>query len=99
MQTHIGLESRYVTPEADPRLNIVRKFTLAAPIDGDLIRVQENTDDVVEEPICRVLKFGTELIGFREVKGGVFTGLERGKFKTTVKPHPRGDSEPVSCLA
>ena len=91
LQTHIGLESRYVTPEADPRLNITRRFTLAAPIAGDEIRVQENTDDVVEEPLCRVLKFGTELIGFRDVKDGVFTGLERGKFKTTVKPHARGE--------
>ena len=91
LQTHIGLESRYVTPEADPRLGIVRKFTLAAPIEGDEIRVLESTDDVVEEPLCRVLKFGTELIGFRDVKDGVFTGLERGKFGTTVKGHARGE--------
>ena len=91
LQTHIGLESRYVTPEADPRLSIVRKFTLATPIEGDAIRVQESTEDVVEEPLCRVLKFGTELIGFKDVKDGVFTGLERGKFNTAVKPHRRGE--------
>ena len=91
LQTHIGFESRYVTPEADPRLSIVRKFTLAAPIERDEIRVQENTDDVVTEPLCRVLKFGTELIGYTDVKDGVFTGLERGKYRTTVKSHARGE--------
>lgn len=32
LQTHIGRESRYVTPVADPRLGIKRRFTLAATV-------------------------------------------------------------------
>ena len=37
LQTHIGCKSRYVTPVADPRLNLTRRFTLASPVakDGD----------------------------------------------------------------
>ena len=44
LHTHIGLESRYVTPVADHRLNLTRHFTLAKPLSEDdtTIYVEQN---------------------------------------------------------
>ena len=79
LQTHIGKESRYVTPVADPRLNLTRRFTLAAPIpaEGDVaeISVLENPVDApswttserltkMRYGTAKVLKFGGELFSY-----------------------------------
>ena len=66
LHSHIGILSRYVTPTADPRLNHTARFTLKRPLnEADTeIFVEENPDGCVLHPDCRVLQFGTELIGY-----------------------------------
>lgn len=98
LQTHIGNASPYVTPVADPRLNIKRRFTLAKAVPsagepGELF-VLENP---VDAPMCdkvRVLKFGGELFsyeGFTTVPPYRFTGVKRGHWKTNAAAHPFGE--------
>lgn len=96
LQTHIGIQSRYVTPYADHRLNLTRYFTLAKPLDTDdtTIYVEENPEGSVMHPKCRVLKFGTELIyydGYTTERPYTFTGCKRGHFNTVVKTHDLGE--------
>ena len=98
LQTFIGFKSRYVTPEADPRLNVKRYFALEQPLPGDGatcdVYVAQNPVDAPMHPKCRVLKFGTELMhyeGYTTTPPYKFTGVERGYFGTTVKAHGRGD--------
>lgn len=98
LQTHIGCKSRYVTPVADPRLNITRRFTLAKPIpaDGnpDVIEVLENPVDAMMFKPARVLKFGGELFSYDAYTTQPpfrFTGVRRGHWKTAPAAHPRGE--------
>ena len=103
LQTHIGCESRYVTPVADPRLNLTRRFTLARPVaaDGDPqeLEVLESPVDAPlyaksPEQTTRVLKFGGELFsyeGYTAEPPYRFTGVRRGYWKTAPAAHPRGE--------
>ena len=98
LQTHIGVESRYVTPSIDPRLNRKRPFTLKEPIPstGTIteISVEENPVDAPLHDHTRVLVFGGE--GF-EYEGYTteppyrFTGVRRGAYRTASVPHPKGE--------
>ena len=97
LQTFIGFKSRYVTPEADPRLNVKRYFTLERPLPADGatcdVYVTQNPVDAPMHPMCRILKFGTELMryeGYTTTPPYRFTGVERGHFGTKVKEHGRG---------
>lgn len=79
LQTHIGLGGSYVTPRADPRLNLKRRFTLmsAIPAIGDVAEIRV-ADNPVDSPMfayakprnglpggtTRALKFGTELFTY-----------------------------------
>ena len=100
LQTFIGFKSHYVTPVADPRLNLKRHFTLARPLgaedDGepfDLYVLQ----NPIDSPRCdktRILKFGGELMsyeGFATEPPYRFTGVRRGHFGTNVIAHPYGE--------
>ncbi|MBR3222115.1 MAG: hypothetical protein IKF72_07755 [Kiritimatiellae bacterium] len=103
LQTHIGCDSRYVTPVADPRLNLTRRFTLARPVaaDGDPreIEVLENPVDAplyAKSPdrTARVLKFGGELFsygGYTTEPPYRFTDVRRGHWNTAPAAHPRGE--------
>ena len=103
LQTHIGMRSSYVTPVADPRLNLTRHFTLMrdVPETGavDALFVSENPVDSViagdaQGRCARVLKFGGELFtyeGYATTPPYRFTGVRRGAFKTRTAPHRRGD--------
>lgn len=98
LQTHIGKNSRYVTPAADPRLNLTRRFTLAAslPAEGDIaeIEVLENPVDATMYDRTRVLKFGGELFEYENyttVPPYRFRGVKRGYWKTAAIAHPRGE--------
>ena len=98
LQTHIGLKSRYVTPDADPRLNKTMLFTLAKPLpaDGSVCEVEvlESTVAAVRHPSCRILQFGGELLsyeGFTETPPYRFTGVKRGHYNTRVRAHERGE--------
>ena len=98
LQTHIGSKSRYVTPVADPRLNLTRRFTLARPIAADgqpgEIEVLENPVDATMYARTRVLKFGGELFwyeGYTTRPPYKFTGVKRGYWDTAPASHPRGE--------
>ncbi|MBQ3341149.1 MAG: hypothetical protein IJG84_04590 [Kiritimatiellae bacterium] len=98
LQTFIGFESRYVTPEADPRLNVKRYFALERPLSDSAgvcdVYVAQNPVDSPMHPKCRILKFGTELMsyeGYTVTPPYRFTGVRRGHLGTTVKKHGRGD--------
>lgn len=95
MQTFIGLKTHYVTPVADPRLNLKRHFTLARDFqqDGGDIFVQENPANCPTNVKSRVLAFGGELMsyeGFTTQRPYKFTGVKRGYLGTNKVPHPRG---------
>ena len=97
LQTFIGFKSRYVTPEADPRLNVKRYFALERPLSASGatcdVYVAQNPIDAPMHPMCRILKFGTELMhyeGYTTTPPYRFTGVKRGWFGTTVKEHGRG---------
>ncbi len=97
LQTHIGMESCYVTPEADFRLHLKTHFTLAKPLgteDTDEVFVMENPENAEMADRARILKFGTELIsyeGYTTQPPYRFTGCKRGNHATTVKSHPTGE--------
>ena len=98
LQTFIGFESRYVAPEADPRLNVKRYFALERPLPASGgtcdVYVAQNPVDSPMHPKCRILKFGTELMlydGYTTTPPYRFTGVVRGHLGTTVKAHGRGD--------
>ena len=98
LQTHIGLKSRYVTPDADPRLNKTMRFTLAKPLPDDAapcdVEVLEDTSAAVRCEGCRILQFGGELLsyeGFSETPPYRFTGVKRGHCGTRVRAHQRGE--------
>ena len=95
LQTHIGIESRYVTPVADHRLNLTRHFTLAKPLSetDTTVYVEQPTADAPMHPDCRVLQFGGELIhyeSYTEEPPYAFLGCKRGHFNTNVVEHPLG---------
>ena len=96
LQTFIGFDTHYVSPVADPRLNLKRHFTLSRPLDekaaGDLF-VNEDPSDSPTNALSRILAFGGELIhyeGFTTERPYRFTGIVRGDKKTTPVAHPAG---------
>ena len=98
LQTHVGFASSYVTPVADPRLNLKRRFTLAQaiPAEGDIaeIRVFENPVDSPTFNKTRILKFGGELFsyeGFTTEPPYRFTGIKRGAMDTRHASHGYGE--------
>ena len=99
LHSHIGLKSRYVTPAADPRLNKVRRFTLAAPLPADTndlaeVTVFEPTADVPMHAPCRILQFGGELLSYERCSAEPpyrFFGVRRGAHETRPVAHPRGE--------
>ena len=95
LQTHIGIESRYVTPVADHRLHLTRNFTLAKPLDleSDTVYVEQPTADAPMQADCRVLQFGGELISYESYtteRPFAFLGCKRGHFNTNIVEHPMG---------
>ena len=96
LQTFIGLDTHYVAPVADPRLNLKRHFTLAKPLGADEagdLHVQENPADSPTNAPSRLLVFGGELLsyeGYTTERPYKFTGVARGAKKTRAVAHPRG---------
>lgn len=95
LHSFIGLDSKYVTPVPDHRLNMVKIFTLASPIgkEDTTIRVDQNPGNIEMANGRRVLKVGTELItyeGFTNTKPYQITGCSRGAFQTKADNHPAG---------
>ncbi len=99
LHSHIGLKSRYVTPVADPRLNKIRRFTLAEALPAGTndiaeVRVFEPTADTPMFEPCRILQFGGELLSYESYTAEPpyrFLGVKRGVHATTVTAHPKGE--------
>ena len=98
LQTFIGFESKYVTPEADHRLALVKHYTLSRPIPASEescdVYVEQNPIAAPMHPKCRVLKFGTELMeysGYSTERPYKFTGVKRRHLGTYAKEHPLGE--------
>lgn len=95
LHSHIGRDSRYVTPIPDHRLNMLRHFTLAKPMgmDDTEIYVSQNPIESTMADGTRVLKIGTELISYEDYTTTApykFTGCKRGIDNTTVNAQPMG---------
>jgi len=95
LQTHIGINSSYVTPVADHRLNLTRHFTLAKELgtDDTTIYVEQNPEGSTMHPKTRVLQFNGELIHYESYTTEwpyMFTGCVRGHWNTNVTPHQLG---------
>jgi len=95
LHTHIGRDSRYVTPIPDHRLNVLRYFTLAKPLgkeDTEIYVEQDPVESTMADG-TRVLKIGTELISYENFTTTApykFTGCKRGIDKTTINAQPIG---------
>jgi hypothetical protein len=95
LHSHIGRESKYVTPVPDHRLNLLRIFLLAAPLgkNDTVIYVEQNPAGCTMANNRRVLKIGTELISYKyytTTRPYKFNGCVRGIDKTTVNSQPVG---------
>ncbi len=95
LHSHIGLKSMYVTPVPDYRLNIVKSFNLSQDLSADdnTLYVEQNPAGCTMADGCRVLRAGTELIGyesFTTTPPYMFKGCVRGIHRTTVNALPRG---------
>lgn len=95
LQTHIGINSSLVTPRASHKLHLTKHFTLSRPISEEdtTIYVEENPENTVMCPECRVLRFGTELISYESYTTEYpycFQGCQRGHWGTIVESHPMG---------
>jgi len=95
LHSHIGRDSRLVTPVPDHRLNILRYFTLAKPLgktDTEIF-TEQNPEGTTMADGARVLKIGTELISYESYTTTPpykFTGCERGVDETIVNAQPVG---------
>lgn len=95
LHSHIGRDSKYVTPVPDHRLNLLRIFTLARPLgkSDTTIYVEQNPANSTMADGRRVLKAGTELISYREYTTSrpyMFKGCTRGIDETTINSLPAG---------
>jgi len=95
LHSHIGRDSKYVTPVPDHRLNLLRIFTLSEPLSktDTTIYVEQNPANTTMADNRRVLKIGTELISFNNyttTRPYKFTGCVRGIDKTTINAQPEG---------
>jgi hypothetical protein len=95
LHSHMGRDSRYVTPIPDHRLNLLRIFTLAKPLGrtDTTIYVEQNPENSAMARNRRVLKIGSELISYKGYTTSPpykFTGCERGIDKTTINAQPVG---------
>lgn len=95
LHSHIGRNSRYVTPIPDHRLNLLRHFTLAKPMgmEDTEIYVSQNPIESTMADGTRVLKIGAELISYEDYTTTPpykFTGCKRGIDNTTVNAQPMG---------
>jgi len=92
----VGMESSYVRPVADPRLNLKRHFTLSHPLDlssADLVVEENPSGSPRQNEKCRLLAFGGEIFSYESYtteRPYRFKGVRRGAKGTTAVEHPRG---------
>jgi len=95
LHSHIGRDSKYVTPIPDHRLNLLRIFTLKRPLSrtDTTIYVEQNPANSTMATNRKVLKIGTELISYRGYTTAppyMFYGCVRGIDETTINTQPAG---------
>ena len=95
LHSHIGRDSKYVTPVPDHRLNLLRIFTLAEPLgeNDTTVHVEQNPIHSTMATNRRVLRIGTELISYEAYTTKppyTFYGCERGIDGTTINAQPKG---------
>jgi len=95
LHSFIGLDSKYVTPVPDHRMNLVQLFTLASSLgkNDTTIHVDQDPSTIEMADGRRVLRIGSELIsynGYTNTRPYQITGCTRGVFKTTPDNHPAG---------
>ncbi len=95
LHSHIGRDSKYVTPIPDHRLNLLRIFTLAEPLGkkDTTIYVEQNPVNSTMAGNRKVLKIGTELISYKGYTTNppyMFYGCLRGIDETTINAQPVG---------
>jgi len=95
LHSHIGRDSKYVTPVPDHRLNLLRIFTLAKPLGANdtTIFVEQNPANSTMAANRKVLRIGTEFIayeGYTTTRPYKFYGCVRGIDKTTINAQPAG---------
>ena len=95
LHSHIGRDSKYVTPIPDHRLNLLKIFTLAEPLGtkDTVIYIEQNPSNTTMADNRRVLKIGTELISYKGYTTSPpfkFTGCVRGIDETIINAQPAG---------
>ena len=95
LHSHIGRDSKHVTPIPDHRLNLLRIFTLAKPLGktDTTIYVEQNPANSTMAKNRKILKIGTELISYESYTVAppyMFRGCERGIDETTINAQPVG---------
>lgn len=95
LHSHIGLKSRYFTPEADHRVMLRQPLTLSREINESDTEIYVDTypyeTDLPEK--CRLLRFGTELISYESCTDTFpycYKGCVRGYNGTKAQSHPKG---------
>ncbi len=96
LHTFIGLNSSYVTPVPDHRLNLKKTFTLSENLGSSdtEVFVEENPMGCTMADGTRILKVGTEFISYENYTTThpyKFTGCVRGVYKTNVNTRPKGE--------
>lgn len=96
----VSINDVYVSPVPDHRLNLIRTFTLAAPLDKEAttITVEENPEgsDLMTAVMWekkKVLKIGTELIEYTDYtkdRPYQFVGCTRGILNTQISTYGLG---------
>lgn len=104
LHSHIGLHSRYFTPQADYRVLHRQKLTLCREIkeDDSVIFVDQYPFDTDLPAPCRILRFGTELIKYEsctETEPYCYKGCIRGYNGTKAQIHPAGSSGGVVFIS
>lgn len=95
LHSHIGLRSKYFTPEADYRVMHRQMLSLCCDIDENATELYVDNypleTDLPEN--CRILRFGTELMHYEsctDTPPYCYKGLVRGFNGTKAQKHSRG---------
>lgn len=104
LHSHIGLKSRYFTPEADHRVMLRQTLTLSEDAsENDTELYVDNYPYEASLPeCCRVLRFGTELIQFESCTEDYpycYKGCVRGYNGTKAQRHKRGSGGGVVLIS
>ncbi len=95
LHSHIGLCSKYFTPDADHRVMHRQMLSLCSDLDETATELYVDNYPLESElpENCRILRFGTELMHYEsctDTPPYCYKGLVRGYNGTKAQKHPRG---------